>query len=256
MDEFFHADERDGLNFASASDPGCTTYKALLNPVTFPSFEYLTDLNDPSTEYYTGWETGYLHRSREWCFLGEVIEKQHFGRARLLVKTRRTDDEPVFVSFYPESEPVDGFDVMKVKVGHTLALLNAERKQMMDGSEGIRMEEMKTCWAFKANLADLTDEANKLLEVADAKARGETQSACFSCGKPATNMCGKCKSAAFCSKECQLSYWPKHKGLCKDSAKLLSLACLPRHPFDYEGRPWIDWNSIQGHCLRPPPSSP
>ena len=38
---------------------------------------------------------------------------------------------------------------------------------------------------------------------------------CFVCNTPTVLACVQCKCACFCSKECQLAGWPKHKKICK-----------------------------------------
>ena len=239
--------------FETAADPACTLYKALCNPVTFPSFANLTDLNDPSTKYYTGWDEGLLVRSREWALLGEVTELVHFVRHRFVLQTRF--GEELVLHFYPESLPMPGFNVRDVQVGYTFALLNAEKKTFMDMTDGVRLEQLDTCWAFKASLKDVTDEADKLLAAADAKAEKKPAS-CFACAKPTTSCCGKCKIARFCSRECQITEWPKHKKLCRDAAKLLSLSCLPRHPYVHQQGHYLNWRNIPGYTKVPPPMKP
>lgn len=239
--------------FDAATDPACTLYRALCNPATFPSFADLTELNDPSTNYYTGWDEGLLVRSREWALLGEVTDTQHFMRPRFVLETRL--EEKLALAFYPESPPVPGFDVSNVKVGHTFALLGAEKKIFMDMTEGVRMENLETCWAFKASLTDVMNEADKLLAAADAKAQNKPAN-CFACEKPSTSCCGKCKMACYCSRECQVKAWSKHKKLCQDSAKLLSLACLPRHPFVHHPGHYLNWYNIPGYTPLPLPTKP
>ena len=40
---------------------------------------------------------------------------------------------------------------------------------------------------------------------------------CFNCGKENANKkCSKCKSVWFCSKECQVEGWKKHKKNCNE----------------------------------------
>ena len=37
---------------------------------------------------------------------------------------------------------------------------------------------------------------------------------CEECGAPATQRCSRCKLAWYCSRDCQLRQWKKHKTLC------------------------------------------
>jgi hypothetical protein len=115
------------------------------------------------------------------AFIGEVVELRHFMRHSFLVRTRQGKE--VNVIFYPEANPpVPGFCVGSIKVVDTLVILNAERKMFMDMTEGIRVEHMPACWAFKAPLVDLTDEVAKLMINADAKScSGRTSFTCYGC---------------------------------------------------------------------------
>ena len=38
---------------------------------------------------------------------------------------------------------------------------------------------------------------------------------CHACGEDAKSICSGCRIVFFCSKECQISAWPSHKGKCK-----------------------------------------
>ena len=48
----------------------------------------------------------------------------------------------------------------------------------------------------------------------DAKGR-----ACARCGGPAASACGRCKSAYYCSRNCQKLDWSRHKVACEVSRK-------------------------------------
>ncbi|KAF1846045.1 uncharacterized protein K460DRAFT_386407 [Cucurbitaria berberidis CBS 394.84] len=53
----------------------------------------------------------------------------------------------------------------------------------------------------------------------------EPPTKCSTCGDPATNKCGACKTAYYCTKDCQNKDWSKHKVHCKDPfEKPLALA--------------------------------
>ncbi|XP_021704309.1 zinc finger MYND domain-containing protein 10 homolog [Aedes aegypti] len=41
-----------------------------------------------------------------------------------------------------------------------------------------------------------------------------TQKGCFQCGKPAEKKCSKCASTFYCSRDCQVADWTKHKDIC------------------------------------------
>lgn len=48
--------------------------------------------------------------------------------------------------------------------------------------------------------------------------------ACSLCGKPeARNRCSRCHSDRYCSRECQVKAWPRHKAKCKKLCDELSV---------------------------------
>lgn len=72
------------------------------------------------------------------------------------------------------SNPGKKFDKFpfEIKVGYTICILYAERKQFMDGTVGVRQEELEPCWAFKAPLQVVLQESEKLLQEEDASGEG------------------------------------------------------------------------------------
>jgi hypothetical protein len=66
-----------------------------------------------------------------------------------------------------------------------------------------------------------SDEVNAM--VADDFDRGERggdpgKRLCVGCEEACKRVCGGCKHASYCSRECQVADWPVHKKLCKDFA--------------------------------------
>jgi hypothetical protein len=55
----------------------------LEDSLAYPSFEALTDENDPSMDYYDGWDVGCVEPSRNWCYLAD-----HPMRPSALVRDR------------------------------------------------------------------------------------------------------------------------------------------------------------------------
>ncbi len=85
--------------------------------------------------------------------------------------------------------------------GNTLAILYAERKTFMDMSEGIREENLDSCFVFKSSIESVFREAQKLLNDADLKS-DDKKLKCFGCGVETEQMfrCSSCHLAKYCSK--------------------------------------------------------
>jgi MYND finger len=179
----------------------------------------------------------WLERS---CPTGVMLRTRHGGR-------------PFKIAFYHDREPTNGFSFDQLRPGNTLAILYAERKTYMDGTDGVRQEDLDAVWVFKAPLAIVQEEVKKLLALADA-GEGDVEHICFGCGEADTSekrhdKCARCRHARYCSRECQVKHWgDAHKGLCKDSEKLLRLSCLDRHPFKKRG--WFSMESLPPHRKR------
>lgn len=208
----------------------CSNKLALKNHITFPSFEFISDYDDPSLIYYNLEDS--FFPARHWATLLEIKEVISFIRRGLIGWNQF--GEQVRVMFYPENqdEPKT-FAWSDLKVGNTIVVLYPEKKTFMDLTTGIRQENLANCFIFKAPLKFLQEEAQHLLNSADSNSNG-TDSECFGCCIKSKNLstCSVCKLAKYCSKECQTLSWKKvHKKICKQSETLLRLSALPRHRF-------------------------
>ena len=48
------------------------------------------------------------------------------------------------------------------------------------------------------------------------------------CGQHATNKCSRCKTTAYCGRECQAADWRRHKRECKALAAVAASGCSER----------------------------
>lgn len=48
-------------------------YRGLSESRACPSFENLTEEEDPSMDYYDGWEMGVVTPALNWCYLSEIV---------------------------------------------------------------------------------------------------------------------------------------------------------------------------------------
>jgi len=133
----------------------------LRNRHTFPPFTGLPDENDIDFDFYQPSphrEWTYIP-SRQWCFLGEIVQVDSFLRLRLLVEDVSSVSSvssgfvstvgnraggggrgrPIPIAFYTDTR---GFEYRNaVKVGYTIAVMDANRHGFLDMSEGVRVEE-------------------------------------------------------------------------------------------------------------------
>lgn len=90
-------------------------------------------------ELFPSWRDIPFSTETHSCFLAEIQQCDGFLRYRTIVKDR--DGAESVVAFYPDSYD-DGFDFKKLKRGHTLAIVNALQHNFLDGTHGIRVEDM------------------------------------------------------------------------------------------------------------------
>jgi len=87
-------------HFMNPKWEACSNKLALRNHITFPSFEMMSDLNDPSMLYYKEKSKGILGPSRHWATLIEITHDLTFGRPRCSVTNQF--GESFYVHFYHE----------------------------------------------------------------------------------------------------------------------------------------------------------
>ena len=182
-----------------SSHDKCPIKLALHNHISFPSFELMTELDDPSTIYYN---MDYIcGPKRHWAAILQIKNNISFMRPGIIGVNQF--GEEVLVHFYHDKDEIPmTFSWDDLREDYTLAILYPEKKTFMDGTQGIREENLDFCFVFKANLDDLREEAQKLLNDFDGKSKDAYESSCFTCGvkKVSMNQCSKCKLAKYCSK--------------------------------------------------------
>ena len=193
----------------------------LLSQMLFaPPFSCLPHDNDINEIYYTPNFFGVHSPCRNWVFLGEITNTDYsmssFLRNRVIV-TDRSGRKNIPLFFYPESGV---FDFRTLKVGHIIAILFAERHYFMDGSIGIRIENLEYVKVIPCSLTELTGLSEQYSSSKDA---------CWGCGQENKSLkkCGACKNAWYCNETCQRLDWGKrHKKVCKAMADFLFLYSL------------------------------
>ncbi|VDC08015.1 unnamed protein product [Peniophora sp. CBMAI 1063] len=190
----------------------------------FPSYRQLPFDNDINDLFYKPSKDGIYRPSHHWAFLAEIVEARimrlppsmnvititgdlGFQRPCYLVRDREGTE--INVAFH--TEPVDmaihGFDEKNYAVGNTMAVLYANRHCFMDGTEGLRIEELPIMKVIPCALETLL---NVDPEVAT------TATLCKRCGTDNGKLlvCANCK-IKYCSQwKCRHADWKAHKAEC------------------------------------------
>ena len=112
-----------------------TAFTNLNDEDAFPPWMHLPDHGNRSPYYYSPSGTP----KRHWCLLGEIQSFDPFIRYRTIIKD--ADDSRMVVAFYLDN--YDAFDFSsKLKEGHTLAIMYAQQHTFLDGTFGVRVEEV------------------------------------------------------------------------------------------------------------------
>lgn len=208
---------------SKASDEKCPVTLAFNNHIRFSSLEILPKSEDLKELFYDQEGIPRFH----WCLLIELDEKINprcwsafttYGERCIL---RFDNDKDVKPTTFAWSD---------LKTGHTVAILYAEKYDKMQ----VVVDDLDSCFVFKSDIVDVSDEGKYLLDDADCNAKKE-KSSCFGCGITCERImrCSNCKLAKYCSRECQAKCWKEsHKRLCSQNEIILRLACLPRHEFE------------------------
>ncbi|KAK1985999.1 hypothetical protein LZ30DRAFT_582942 [Colletotrichum cereale] len=170
---------------------GGATLMRFDNPWFFPEFEKIDpDYGLISSPFYD------IQDGDHWCLFGEITDVSLMIRVRLVVRDR--ENKPFVVAFYPDNSDRPRLNSFKFKVGHTIALVYPRQHQFLDGTEGVRVEDLNTCHVFPAKLkdlfsinADLCDYTNTLGDLKN----------CHNCGNKDKKLtkCGGCRFYYYCS---------------------------------------------------------
>jgi hypothetical protein len=182
---------------SKAKEKKCSVQKALLNHLTFPSFDLMTKYDEPSLLYFHQGEAHYWP-IRHWATLVDITHDLTFGRPGC--QGYNQFGEVVRVFFYHDNtDTPTSFEWSDLQPNNTLAILYPERKVFLDMTEGIREENLDSCFIFKAPLKIVQEEAQKLLNNADMVG---VEKQCFNCGLKSERLshCANCKLANYCSK--------------------------------------------------------
>jgi len=131
------------------------------------------------------------------------------------------------VHFYLEKNTTPTFFKWSdLRLGSTMCIFYAKRHQFMDFTEGIRQENADTVMVFPVSLKELIKVCDQI---------GNNPSTCFGCNQKMKDLklCSRCKTAMYCSRECQVAHWKgSHKKLCRHMNMLSNLVKMDFSTFD------------------------
>jgi len=83
--------------------------------------------------------TGVVTNRIHWCFVGEITANASFVRPVFQVRDR--DGKDTIVALYLDDDT--GYNPKNFVVGNTICVMYAFKKTFLDGSEGIRVEDIE-----------------------------------------------------------------------------------------------------------------
>ena len=102
---------------------------------------------------------------------------------------------------------------------HTLQGALPVYQEMLQSCVEEVQEEQSTCQVAAAGARKRTadDLPSQIARMGEHKARLDSSHACASCGQHAVGLrtCARCRTARYCSRECQAAHWPQHKRECR-----------------------------------------
>lgn len=194
----------------------------LTNRVIFPRFARLPREHKYSLKYYRFTSGGSYVRSRTWCFVGEITHDVSLWRRSFLIKDRAGYKIPLH--FYPET---GSFDYHSLKVGRTVVIMLAQIHLFLDGSIGIRLENLETLLVVKCNLDDLFEMSKCYAKRGEKKCWNEECEEETLHAAESLMKCSSCKLAFYCDKKCQSADWKeRHCRWCKALPTFMKIASL------------------------------
>lgn len=183
----------------------------LHNPLYFPVFSALPQVDDYDCAYYSETAQNMLVPSRTWCFVGEIVSDALAGMAVLghRVEVRDMAGETHSIMFYPEAGHLD---MSLLRTGHTIFIRYAHRCFFSDlSSEAIKVEDLNMVHVVPADLDSLLYVSGAFFSESShcAQCHGDLAAA-----RGLVRQCGECGSCAYCSDQCLAANAPQHATFC------------------------------------------
>lgn len=218
----------------------------LKSELYFPSFqdlceEYGIDERYWSLEENQHWnQAGSQHWSQActWCFIAEITDdtRSQIKGLRNGVSACDRNGQDIPILFYPENGT---FDFKTLKKGHTICVMMAQKHHFLDMSIGLRIEDLDTVKVIPCAIDEL---------FALSTFCSKLKNVCWGCDVAVTvndKRCSACRTAVYCSKECQVKDWKdRHRKWCKVLPEFLKMTKIDYSKYDKDslydatGRIW------------------
>lgn len=186
--------------------------KGFHNKIVFLDFLSIPDIYTLDLRYFTN-EGQPLF---SWIFYGEIVDNKSSMSSHLRHRTLIKDpnEEICILAFYPES---GSFDFNNIKLGHTICIRQACKKNFMDGTSGVRIEQLNSVFVIPLN-------NDKLMALDKSYLKWGKDKKCWNCDNgEGVNRCSRCKVSVYCGRQCQSFHWTIHKDQCKGKNNQMSV---------------------------------
>ncbi|KAK1993556.1 hypothetical protein LX36DRAFT_684199 [Colletotrichum falcatum] len=126
---------------------------ALVYPVGFNDSEPFPFFDKLDSDQGLAGTRFYDEPDDHWCLLAEIRSVEHFPRVRLVA--RDCEGRPFVIAFYPDADRAGDIDTARLQPGHTIAILYANQHFFLDGTDGVRVENLSACRVFPVGLGAL-----------------------------------------------------------------------------------------------------
>lgn len=188
-------------------------YASFRDRKAFPVFTELPAEFEFHPDYYVQQSSSTAGHRKHWAFLSEIVQIERL--TRLVLNVRDRAGSIVRVAFYTERRGNE-IEERLLKPGYTVLNLYGLQHQFLDGTVGIREEDLDSVKIIPMSLDSLLHLSDSVLRYSTCLS--DNLRTCHGCDEKKEDMhkCSKCGMFWYCSKECQTVGWTEkgHKQDC------------------------------------------